>query len=52
MFTYKKDTVVGNMVPIDRTLEKGCFIYRYFFIYLNLKDMGLGDDYEQNYIFR
>lgn len=24
------------MVPIDRTLEKECFIYRYFFIYLIL----------------
>ncbi len=25
------------MVPIDRTLEKECFICRYFFIYLNFK---------------
>ena len=32
-----------NMVPIDRTLEKECFIYRYFFIYLNLKIWGLGE---------
>jgi hypothetical protein len=23
------------MVPVVRTLEKECFIYRYFFIYLN-----------------
>lgn len=30
------------MVPIDRTLEKECLIYRYFFIYLNFKICGLG----------
>jgi putative transposase len=30
----------NNMVPIDRTLEKECFIYRYFFIYLNFKIWG------------
>jgi hypothetical protein len=30
-----------NMVPRDRTLEKECFITRYFLIYLNLKDMGI-----------
>src|SRR5690606_5627036 len=29
------------MVPVVRTLEKECFIYRYFFIYLNLKIWGL-----------
>jgi putative transposase len=26
-----------KMVPVDRTLEKECFIYRYFFVYLNFK---------------
>lgn len=31
------------MVPVDRTLEKECFICRYFFIYLNFKIWGLGD---------
>lgn len=27
---------VATMVPVVETLEKECFIYRYFFIYLNL----------------
>lgn len=31
-----------KMVPVVRTLEKKCFIYRYFFIYLNFKIWGLG----------
>ena len=39
----KKQRKLINMVPIDRTLEKECFIYRYFFIYLNLKIGGLGE---------
>lgn len=31
------------MVPIYRTLEKECSIYRYFFIYLNIKIGRLGE---------
>ncbi|MBM7646489.1 hypothetical protein JOD45_002719, partial [Scopulibacillus daqui] len=31
-----------NMVPVVRTLEKECFIYRYFLIYLNFNiDTGI-----------
>ena len=32
------------MVPVVRTLEKECFIYRYFFIYLKFKIQGQGDN--------
>lgn len=32
------------MVPVGRTLEKECFTYRYFFIYLNFRIWGLGDN--------
>ncbi|MBO1511377.1 hypothetical protein I7822_06815 [Metabacillus sp. BG109] len=35
-----------NMVPIDRTLIKECFIYRYFFIYFNFKIMGIRGQHE------
>lgn len=31
------------MVPVVRTLEKECFIYRYFFVYLNFKIWGIED---------
>ncbi|MCM3363680.1 hypothetical protein [Niallia sp. MER TA 168] len=39
--TIDESTILTNerrlfkMVPVVRTLEKECFIYRYFFIYLN-----------------
>jgi putative transposase len=33
-----------KMVPVVRTLEKECFTYRYFFIYLNFRTWGLGDN--------
>ena len=33
-----------KLVPVVRTLEKECFICRYFFIYLNLLNKGLGDN--------
>jgi putative transposase len=35
---------LNKMVPVVRTLEKECFIYRYFFIYLNFRIWGLGDN--------
>ena len=40
----QKEVDHPKMVPVDRTLEKECFIYRYFFIYLNFKIWGLGDN--------
>lgn len=38
----KKDRSI-KLVPVVRTLEKECFIYGYFFIYLNFKIWRLGD---------
>lgn len=34
------------MEPVVRTLEKECFIYRYFFIYLNFKIWGIRGQHE------
>ncbi|WP_236712733.1 hypothetical protein, partial [Peribacillus muralis] len=39
---YKKRRKGIKLVPVVRTLEKECFIYRYFFI-LTFHNTGLGD---------